>query len=71
MQVKDLFNETFRNGLTLISKSTVERTIKRFEDIGSVKDLESIMNRKTNYSHNRREITVRFTINQRPSLYSS
>jgi len=38
MQIKDLFNETFRNGLTLISKSTVERTVKRFEDTGSIKD---------------------------------
>jgi len=38
MQVKDLFNETFRNGFTPISKSTVEHTVKRFEDTGSVKD---------------------------------
>lgn len=38
MQVKDLFNETFRNGLIPISKSTVERTVKRFEETGTVKD---------------------------------
>jgi len=38
MQVKDLFNETFRNELTPISKSTVERTVKHFEDTGSFKD---------------------------------
>ncbi|XP_018375240.1 PREDICTED: uncharacterized protein LOC108769006 [Trachymyrmex cornetzi] len=38
MQVKERFNETFRNGLTPISKSTVERTIRRFNDTGSVKD---------------------------------
>jgi len=38
MQVKDLFNETFRNGLIPISKSTVECTVKCFEDTGSVKD---------------------------------
>jgi len=38
MQVKDFLNEILRNGLTLISKSTVERTVKRFEDTGSVKD---------------------------------
>ena len=37
-QVKNLFNETFRQGLPPISKSTVERTVKRFADIGSVKD---------------------------------
>jgi len=38
MQVKDLFNETFRNGLIPISKLTVKRTIKRFENTGSVKE---------------------------------
>lgn len=38
MQVKNLFNETFGNRLVPISKSTVERTVKRFEATGSVKD---------------------------------
>ncbi|KYN10423.1 hypothetical protein ALC57_17440 [Trachymyrmex cornetzi] len=38
MQIKERFNETFRNGLTPISKSTVERTIWWFNDTGSVKD---------------------------------
>lgn len=38
MQVKELFNATFRNGLTPISKSTVERTIRRYNETGSVKD---------------------------------
>lgn len=38
IQVKNIFNATFRNGLNQISKSTVERTIRRFEETGSVKD---------------------------------
>lgn len=33
-----LFNQTMRNENSSISKSTVERTVKRFEDTGSVKD---------------------------------
>ena len=37
-QVKNIFNETFRQWLPPISKSTIECTVKRFEDIGSVKD---------------------------------
>jgi len=41
--VTQLFNETFRNentvnSNTVISKSTVERTIKHFNEIGSVKN---------------------------------
>lgn len=36
--VKDLFNVTFRNENTPISKSTVERTVRRFEETGSVKN---------------------------------
>jgi len=41
-QVRLLFNETFRNGdgLNHISKSTVERTIRRFVGQGTVKDLQ-------------------------------
>jgi len=70
MQVKDFFNETFRNELTPISKSTVERIVKCFEDTGSVKDRSRI--RRPITAHNRREIIGRFTINRgRPSLYSS
>jgi len=41
-QVRLFFNETFRNGdgLNHISKSTVERTIRRFVGQGTVKDLQ-------------------------------
>ena len=38
VDVKTLFNDTFRLGLIPISKSTVSRTITRFNDTGSVKD---------------------------------
>lgn len=38
MQVKDLFNDTFRDAAFQISKSTVERTVKRFEETGCIKD---------------------------------
>lgn len=37
-EVKDLFNQTFGNEGKQISKSTVERTVKRFEETGDVKD---------------------------------
>ena len=37
-QVKDFLNETFRQELPSISKSTVTRVVKCFEDIGIVKD---------------------------------
>lgn len=33
-----LFNQSFREGMTPISKSTVSRTVSRFEQTGSVKD---------------------------------
>lgn len=36
--MRRLFNETFHNQDIAISKSTVERTIKRFEETGSVKN---------------------------------
>lgn len=36
--VRQLFNATFRNDNTSISKSTVYKTIRRFEETGSVKD---------------------------------
>ncbi|EFN74119.1 hypothetical protein EAG_04168 [Camponotus floridanus] len=36
--VRQLFNETFRNEDTAISRSTVERTIRRFNETGSVKN---------------------------------
>lgn len=36
--VADLFNETFPNR-NPISKSTVQKTVRRFEETGSVKDL--------------------------------
>lgn len=41
-EVRVLFNRTFRNGdgLSPVSKSTVERTVRRFMDNGTVKDLE-------------------------------
>lgn len=38
LDVKNHFNATFRAGGAPISKSTVERTVRRFEDTGSVKD---------------------------------
>jgi len=38
-QVQDLFNETFRVGANQISSSTVERTVRRFNEAGTVKDL--------------------------------
>jgi len=37
-QVMRLFNETFRNGNNRISKTTVVRTIQRFEESGSVRN---------------------------------
>jgi len=36
--VRQLFNETFRNENTAISKSIVERTIRCFNEIGNVKN---------------------------------
>lgn len=41
-EVRMLFNRTFRNedGVNLVSKSTVERTVRRFMNHGTVKDLE-------------------------------
>lgn len=41
-EVRILFNETFRNGdgLTPISKSTVSRTVQRFNEHGSIEDTE-------------------------------
>ncbi|KYN18348.1 hypothetical protein ALC57_09344 [Trachymyrmex cornetzi] len=45
--VKRLFNENFRNENNRISKSTVTRTIQRFEDIGSVKSGSKSGRRKT------------------------
>lgn len=36
--VRNLFNETFRVGQEPISKSSVERTVRRFEETGCVKD---------------------------------
>ena len=46
-QVKNRLNETFRKGLPPISKSTVDRTVKRFENIDSVKDHPRIGRPKT------------------------
>ncbi|KAJ8915563.1 hypothetical protein NQ315_012447 [Exocentrus adspersus] len=37
-EVVELFNETFRVGVTGISKSTVSKTIKRFDDTGTNKN---------------------------------
>lgn len=37
-EVKHLFNANFRENETPISKSTVERTVRRFHETGSVKD---------------------------------
>lgn len=45
--VTRLFNENFRNENNRISKSTVIRTIQRFEDIGSVKSRPRSGRRKT------------------------
>jgi len=45
--VTRLFNENFRNENNRISKSTVIRTIQRFEDIGSVKSHSRSGRRKT------------------------
>lgn len=39
-QVRMLFNNTFRNDLDPVSKSTVERTVQRFTEHGIVKDLQ-------------------------------
>ena len=41
-QVRLLLNRTFRNGegLSLVSKSTIERTVRRFMNLGSIKDLQ-------------------------------
>ena len=38
-EVQILFNDTFRVGMEPISKSTVQRTIQRFNVSGGVKDL--------------------------------
>ena len=41
-QVRFLFNRTFRNGegLNPVSKSTTERSVTRFVNHGSIKDLQ-------------------------------
>lgn len=46
-QVKTLFNNTFRNEGNGISKSTVERTIRRFEETGTNKNREKSGRPKT------------------------
>ena len=40
LEVRTLFNKNFRNqnGQTPISKSTIERTVRRFEESGTVSD---------------------------------
>jgi len=37
-EVRQIFNETFRDENTAISRSTVEQTVKRFNETGSVKN---------------------------------
>jgi len=37
-EVRQIFNETFRDENTAISRSTVERTVRRFNETGSVKN---------------------------------
>lgn len=37
-EVRQVFNEIFRDENTAISRSTVERTIRRFDEIGSMKN---------------------------------
>jgi len=37
-EVRQIFNETFRDENTAISRSTVERTVKHFNETGSVKN---------------------------------
>lgn len=38
-EVRNIFNETFRVGLTGITAMTVQRTVRRFNDTGTVRDL--------------------------------
>lgn len=65
-QVRELFNETFRNGdgQPLISKSTISETIRRFEQTGSLKH-RAITGRprSTTSEDNRMEIAQAFVEN--------
>lgn len=40
--VRDVFNRTFRNGAVPISKATVQKTVRRFEETGSVKNRPNV-----------------------------
>ncbi|XP_067205325.1 uncharacterized protein [Linepithema humile] len=70
-KVRVLFNRTFRNGdgLSPVSKSTVERTVRRFMDNGTVKDLERSGRSKSVASEEKQiEIAQAFVENPHLSL---
>lgn len=68
-QVRLLFNETFRHEELGISKSTVSRTIQRFEQSGSVKNLPKLGRPKTATTEDQQfEVAQAFIENPRLSI---
>lgn len=65
--VTRLFNENFRNENNRISKSTVIRTIQRFEDLGSVKNRPRSGRRKT-ATNNDKALNVLQSVVENPHI---
>lgn len=66
-EVRQLFNETFRDENTNISKSTVQRTIKRFEETGSVKNC-TITGRPVSVTTPEKSLDVALSFVENPHL---
>ena len=69
-QVRLLFNRTFRNGegLNPVSKSTIKRTVRRFMNHGSIKDLQRTGRPKSAGSEMQMDIAQEFVKSPHLSL---
>ena len=71
-QVRFRFNRTFRNGegLSPVSKLTIERTVRRFMNHGSIKDLQRTGRTKCRQKYKRIILSFRFFNNEVNNFYT-